>query len=139
MSFLIHRRSASYGVSSVKSSQRQYDAIQHSDIPPPLNCPKISNDISTGERLAPNVPPEAFPGSVGSSRLPASRQSCWQRLFYFHYETNLRGRSRFKQVRPTLLWRTRSRSYHSTISAKKDKAAILPTVFRGISSQIYQR
>src|SRR5262249_18568742 len=103
MSFLIRRGSATYGVSSIKSSQRQHDAIRHTDIPPPLNCPKISNDISTGERLAPNVSPEALPGSVGRLRLPVSRQSCWQRLFYFHYETNLPGRSQFKQVLPTRL------------------------------------
>src|SRR5262245_37506574 len=103
MSFLIHRRTASYGISSIKSSQRQHDAIRHSDIPPPLNCPKTSNDISTGEPLAQNVPPEALPGNVGRSRLQVSGQSCWQRLFYFHYETNLPGRSRFRQVRLTLL------------------------------------
>src|SRR5215469_9189664 len=139
MSFPIHGRSANYGVSFIRSSQKQHDAIRHSDIPPSLNCPKISNDISTGEHLAPNVPPGALPGSVGRSRLPVSRQSSWQRLFYFHNETDLPGRSRFKQVHPTGLWRTRSRCYPSTISAKKRRTPILPTAFKGISSQIYQR
>src|SRR5215831_21138614 len=99
MSSLIRRQSASYRVISIKSSQRQHDAIRHSDIPPLLNFSKISNDISTGERLAPNVSPEALPGSVGRSRLPVSRRSCWQRLFYLHNETNLPGQSQFKQVR----------------------------------------
>src|SRR5262245_45244332 len=137
MSFLIHRRSARYRFRSSKTSQRQYYAIHPSDIPPSLNCPKISDDISTRERLAPNVSPEALPGRVGRLRLPFSRQSCWQQLFYFHNEINLPCRSQFKQVRPTRLWRTRSRCYPSTISAKKQRTPILPTAFKGISSQIY--
>jgi len=91
--------------------------VGHSDIPAWLSYPKISNDISTSERLAPNVPPEGLPGTVGRLRLPAWAQSCWQRLCYFHCEANLPGRSQLKQVRPTRLWRTRSRCYRSTISA----------------------
>src|SRR5262245_23168280 len=139
MSLLIRRPSSSYGVRSIRSSRRQYDAIRHSDIPPRLSCPKISNDISTEERLAPTVPSETLLGTVGRSRLSGWAQSCWQRLCYFHYETSLNGRSRLKQARPRRQSRTRSRCCRSTISAKKKKTPILPMAFKGTSSQIYQR
>src|SRR5262245_46701629 len=125
MSLLIRRRETSYGVSSMKSSLRHYDAIPQSDIPPRLSCPKISNDISIGEHLAPNNPSEAHPGSVGRSRLPAWAQSCWQLLCYFLYEAKLPGRSQLKQVCAIWLCRTRSPCCRSTISAKKQRTPIL--------------
>jgi len=59
MSLLIRRGSTSYGSarSIVAKTIRRDRAQRYSCV---LSYPKISNDISTSERLAPNVPPEDF-------------------------------------------------------------------------------